>query len=527
MKKFQTILKIFLAAVLLVVSQPSCTKLEEKVYSDLTADKLFSDPDNLIYAFGVGYTSLYALVGHKYGMVGMECGTDELIVPQRGGDWLDGGEWHRFHRHTWTPDDNYLNHWWQNIFGNGITNCNKLIYQFENQEGEVDFTPAISELRALRALYYYWLIDIFGNVPIVDRIDGPTKPATNSRQEVYDFIEKELIESMPHLSKETGLPVYGRINYYTAQMILAKLYLNAEVYTGAAQWDKALDVCDTIIGSGKYSLSGDFFSNFVADASGSQEVIMGVPFDQIFSPQFEIHLFTLHYSLPEKFGIVSASWNGICFQESFFNLFEEGDTRRNGLLFGPQFFDNGDPVIDPSWERFNPQNPTYKDPDGENLNLTPYVNMLEPYCLRQSGARVAKFPFIEGSDRYISNDFPIFRYADVLLMKAEALLRLGRGAEALPLVNEVRARAGVESLTEVTIQNLIEERGRELYAEGHRRSDLIRFSTGDMALSPDNPMNYFAARWEKPDVSPSHVSLWPVPQRQIDVNENLEQNPGY
>ncbi len=514
MKKILTTLKIFLAVLLLVVSQPSCTNLDEKVYSDLTADKLFSDPDNLVYAFGVGYTSLYALVGHKYGLVGMECGTDELMVPQRGGDWLDGGEWHRFHRHTWTPDDNYINHWWQNIFGNGITNCNKLIYQFESQEG-VDFTPAISELRALRALYYYWLIDLYGNVPVVDRIDGPAKPATNSRQEVYDFIEKELIESMPYLSTETGLQVYGRINYYTAQMILAKLYLNAEVYTGTAQWEKALNVCDTIIGSGKYSLDADFFSSFIADGSGSQEVIMGVPFDQIYSPQFEIHLFTLHYSLPEKFGIVSASWNGICFQESFFNLFGETDVRRNGLLFGPQFFANGDPVVDPSWERFNPQNPTYKDPDGENLNLTPFVNMLEPYCLRQSGARVAKFPFIEGSDRYISNDFPIFRYADVLLMKAECLLRLGRAGEALPFVNEVRDRAEVAAFTEVTMENLLDERGRELYCEGHRRSDMIRFGV------------YLNARWEKPEVSPDYVTLWPVPQRQIDVNENLVQNPGY
>jgi len=447
-------------------------------------------------------------------MLGIECGTDMLMVPQRGGDWLDGGEWHRYHRHTWTPDDSYCNHWWQNIFGNGITNCNKLIFQFENLEG-VDTKPAVSELRALRALYYYWLVDLFGNVPIVESIDGPSKPATNSRQEVYEFIERELIESMPYLSKETGLPMYGRINYYTAQMILAKLYLNAEVYTGTPQWEKALEVCDTIIGSGKYSLSSDFFSSFVADASVSQEVLLGVPFDQIASPQFEIHLFTLHYSLPEKFGIVSAAWNGICFQESFFNLFEENDIRRNGLLFGPQTFANGDPVTDPSWERFNPQNPTYKDPDGENLNLTPFVNMLEPYCLRQCGARVAKFPFIEGSDRYISNDFPIFRYADVMLMKAECLLHLGRAGEALPFVNEVRARAEVDPFTEVTFENMLAERGRELYCEGHRRSDMIRFGV------------YLDVRWEKPEVSESFRTLWPVPQRQMDVNENLDQNPGY
>ena len=523
MKKFLTTLKIFLAVIMLVLVQPSCTNLDEDVYSDMTADKFFADPDNLIYAFGVGYTSLYDLAGHKYGLQGSECGTDMLIVPQRGGDWLDGGEWHRMHRHTWAADDNCFNHWWTNIYANGISTCNRLIYEFESLEG-VDVKPALAELRALRALYYYWLIDKYGNVPIVDDFNGPSKPFTSPRKDVYDFIEKELVESMPDLSKETGLPFYGRINYFTAQMILAKLYVNAQVYTGEAQWEKTLVACDSIINSGKYNLSADFFSNFIADASGSQEIIMGVPYDQIEAPGFEIHLFTLHYSLQQPFGFISATWNGICFQESFFNLFAENDLRRNGLLFGPQVDAEGLPITDPSWERFNPQNPSYKDPDGENLNLTPFVNMLEPNCLRQCGARVAKFPFIDGSDRYISNDLPIFRYSDVLLMKAEALLRLGRGGEALPLVNEVRGRASADPFTEVTYENLLDERGRELFCEGHRRSDMIRFAD---VIPSDSPQNYFAPRWEKENITESFRSLWPIPQSKVDVNENLVQNPGY
>jgi hypothetical protein len=526
MKTFQNSLKIFLAVLLLALTQPSCTKLDEEVYSAYTADKFFANPDNLIYAVGLSYTTLYTLTGNKYGMQGIECGTDMLCVPQRGGDWLDGGEWHRMHRQTWNSEDSYCNHWWTNIYTGGISTCNQLIYQFELLQG-VDVRPAVAELRGLRALYYFWLVDLYGNVPIVKDFNGTSKPATNSRQEVYDFIEKELTESMPYLSKETGLQYYGRINYYTAQMILAKLYLGAEVYTGTPQWEKASAACDTIINSGLYNLSSDFFSSFMADASTSKEVIMGVPFDQIKAQGFEIHLFTLHYNLQQKYGLLSATWNGICFQESFFNLFDATDVRRNGLLFGPQFDNAGNPVNDPSWEKFNPNNPTYKDPDGAQVNLTPFVRMLEPYCLRQSGARVAKFPFITGSDRYTSNDFPIFRYADVLLMKAECLLRLSRSGEALPYVNEVRARAGVTDFTEVTVQNLLEERGRELYAEGHRRSDMIRFSTGSMALPIDNPLNYFAARWEKADVSPGYVSIWPIPKSKVDVNENLVQNPGY
>ncbi|MCX6234264.1 MAG: RagB/SusD family nutrient uptake outer membrane protein [Bacteroidetes bacterium] len=517
MKRISLIIKVLLISVFIGTFNQSCTKLDEKVYSDLTGDLFFQDQNNLIYAFGLAYTNLYDLVGHKYGMVGIDCGTDLLVVPQRGGDWFDGGEWHRWHRHTWTSTEAYVQRWWNSLYY-GITTCNRLLLQFSIVEG-VDTEPAIAELRALRALYYYWLLDLYGNVPIVNRFDVPTdyKPATNSRQEVYNFVESELLDVKDKLSKETGLMTYGRINFYTAQCILAKLYLNAEVYTGTPQWEKALAACDTIILSGKYELSPDFFNNFIADASGSKEIILGVPFDMIEAPGFEIHLFTLHYNLVAKFGIITASWNGICAQEAFFNSFEETDLRRNGLLSGPQYNQDGTQIEDPSYEKFNPADPTApRDPDGPGLNLTPNVNMLEPNCLRQCGARIAKFPFIEGTERYTSNDFPIFRYADVLLMKAELLLRSGGSAgEALDLVNQVRARASAVPFTEVTYENLLAERGRELYAEGHRRSDMIRFGT------------YYDIRWEKDAVSPNYVSLWPIPQSQIDVNPNLVQNTGY
>ncbi|MCK5343501.1 MAG: RagB/SusD family nutrient uptake outer membrane protein, partial [Candidatus Heimdallarchaeota archaeon] len=335
------------------------------------------------------------------------------------------------------------------------------------------------------------------------------------RQEVYNFIESELLEVKNDLSKETGLSYYGRINYYAAQMILAKLYINAEIYTGTARWDDAMAACDTLIQSGKYSLSADFFDNFVEDATSSPEHILGIHFDQVLAPAFEIHLFTLHYNLVSKYGFEDNSWNGISAQETLFNYFEENDLRRNGLLFGPQYDNEGNQIEDPSYEKFDPTNPTNPiDPDGAGLNLMPNINMLEPNCLRQAGARLAKFPFIEGSDRYTSNDFPIFRYADVLLMKAELLLRTG-GSGADELVNEVRARAGVDPISGVTLEILLDERARELFAEGHRRSDMIRFGV------------YFDTRWEKPDVSASHVSIWPIPESQINANSNLAQNPGY
>ncbi len=516
MKKIRITFQILLVAILIGGFSQSCTKLDETVYSDLNGDKLFSDPDNLIYGLGVAYTNLYQLVGHKYGVVGMEAGTDLCVVPQRGGDWYDGGEWIRYHRHEWTPQEAYISRWW-NILYYGVNTCNRLIYTFESLEG-VDTKPAIAELRGLRALYYWWLVDIYGNVPIVDKFDVPAdyKPATSSRKEVYDFIENELKEIMPSLSKNTGLEYFGRINYYVAQTILAELYINAEVYTGTPQWDKAEAAVDTVM-EGGYSLAGNFFSNFEEDATASPEYILGLHFDRIDAAAFEIHLFTLHYNLADKYKFEDNCWNGISAQESFFHLFDAdtNDIRRKSILFGFQYFDDGTPVEDPSYEKFNPQDPTYRDPDGAPLNLTPEINMLEPKCLRQAGARVAKYPFIVGSDRYTSNDVPIFRYADILLMKAELRLRAGDAAGALDYVNQVRARAGATPLTEITMETLLDERARELFAEGHRRTDMIRFGV------------YNDARWEKPDVSPDYTTIWPIPQAQIDVNPNLVQNPGY
>ena len=516
MKNIKSFIYSVLAVLFLGVFPNGCTDLDVEVYSELTGDTFFDNPDNLIAAFGATYTNLYWLAGHKFGMVGMDCGTDLLIVPQRHGDWFDGGEWHRWHRHTWTPSESYIKHWW-NICFQGITACNRLIPVF-TELGTEEGATAAAELRAFRAVYYYWLVDLFGNVPIVDSFDKSVDfVANNSRQEVYAFIENEILEVRDQLSKETGLATYGRVTYYVAQTILAKLYMNAEVYTGTAQWDKAEEVLDDIIGSQAFSLAPDFFDNFVADASICPEVIFAVPFDQVYATGFEVHLFSLHYNLQEKFGFDNLPWNGLCAQESLFDLFEEEDLRRNGLLFGKQYDAEGNQIQDPSYEKFNPADPTApRDLDGPGLNLTPEVNMLEPDCLRQAGARIAKWPFIAGSDRYMSNDFPILRYADVLLLKAEVLLRNnGSANDATILVNEVRERAKASTLASVTLEDIQDERARELFAEGHRRSDLIRFGT------------YYDIRWEKDEVSEICKNLWPIPESQLNVNGNLKQNDCY
>lgn len=504
----------FLVLVLFVFPQQSCTNLDEEIFSDFDSKKFFENPENISAAVGVAYTNLYWTMGHKYG-IGRDCGTDLLVVPQRGGDWLDGGEWHRYHRNQITPTEAYVEFWW-NLMYKGVNTCNRLILGFETIDVEGK-EGVVAELRAFRAFYYWNLLDVYGNVPLSTSFDVPVdfEPSTNSRKEVYDFIETELTEVSDQLSKETGLKTYSRVNYYVVQMILAKLYMNAEVYTGTAQYAKAEKVLDEIIDSGLYELESDYFLPCSDDASTSKEVIFGVPFDEVNAQGLEIHLFSLHYNLQENFGLSQKTWNGLAAQESLFNLFDENDTRRNGLLFGQQYDKEGNELEDESFEKFNPQDPTGpRDPDGRGLNLTPEINMLEPNCLRQAGARIVKWYPHQESDRYLSNDFPIYRYSDVLLMKAEAQLRSGSG-DGSTAFNLVHQRAGLDAAGDITLDLIIDERARELFAEGHRRTDLIRFG------------KFLDPRWEKEELSSEHSQLWPIPEVQISNNPKLKQNPGY
>ena len=175
-------------------------------------------------------------------------------------------------------------------------------------------------------------------------------------------------------------------------------------------------------------------------------------------------------------------------------------------MTGPQFASDGTRLEDVSAES--------NDPDGAPLTFTPEINELAPNSLRQAGVRVGKFEIQTGAASSLSNDFPVFRYGDILLMKAEVLWRSGKSGIALEYVNQVRKRAGADPLTSIDADILLAERGREMFAEGYRRSDLIRFG------------KFNKAWWEKPASKPSK-NLFPIPQGQIDVNADLKQNPGY
>lgn len=541
----------------------SCTNLDEKLYSDVTPANFFKTDQEFISALGAAYTQFggYAS-GDVYNT--QEVCTDEMAVPTRGQDWDDGGMWRRLHLHSWTNEDGYTGGAWDFGFA-GVNTANRLIYQFQSlvQEGQVDQAKAdayISELQAVRGFFYWQLIDLYGNVPLVtDFANAPAAPPTKTRTEVYNFIIGDLEESVPKLSKAVDGTTYGRFNYYAGQTLLAKLYLNSEVYVGTPQWQKVVTACDEVINSGKYSLENNFFANFNVNNSGSKEFIFAIPYDQVFFQGFQMGVQTLHYGSQFTYNLTQQPWNGYCTLEEFYNSFSDEDlrkgevgtlttpaTRRGSFLAGFQWKASGGLVTDAGYETPKPNRqpvPLLGDPDQEPLNFgnmfstQPQINELGPQAYRQSGVRIGKWEFALGADpANLSNDYGVFRYADVLLMKAEALWRLGNSADALTLVNMIRERAGVPDLTtldgplsfdlaggDVSGGELFNEMGRELFAEHSRRQELIRwgfFGNNDKWTLPHyNPQDVLKTG--------AYLTLFPIHKDKLAANGNLIQNPGY
>ncbi len=522
---------ILVLAVTTPLLTPACTNLEEEVFDSLTAANFPTTRQELIAAFGSAYTVLYTFGQHNTYMSIQEVSSDEVAIPHRGADWFDGGQWLRMHRHQFNDQEESINNGWNDMY-RGVGICNTLIETFQGLIGSEDSPVSddeaslfIAELRGLRALYYYFLMDSWGNVPlIVDLEPGEIQdpnPANTPRAEIFEFLVSELNDIAGNLTQAKDVNTYARFNYYTGQALLAKLYVNAEIYTGNARWADAVTAADNIINSGLYSLTNDYFANFNADndqgGMGTSENIFVIPYDALQAPGFNISQMTLHYSSQATFELQEQPWNGYCTLAEFYNSYEDNDLRRGvpgdqqtrgNFLAGQQFASNGTtPLTDPGVEA--------ADPDGAEVFFTPELNELEPNTLRQSGARISKYEYQIGQGSNSNVDFPIFRYSDVLLMKAEALWRQSPGnGDALALVNQVRARAGVEAFPSLTAENLLAERGREMFFEGWRRSDLIRFGR-------------FNDPWFSKPASDPTRNIFPIPQLKLSTNRNLTQNPGY
>ena len=546
-------LRVAVLAGLLVVFAAACTDLSEPVDSQVTVDGFFQSDQQFLSAMGDAYSAL-----RRYGGGGSfaqlnEATSDEIIVPARGQDWSEGGFWYRVNSHQWTSDDGTFRNFWRDHYA-GVNNANRLVFQFQTAVADGATTaeaaaPFISELLAMRAFHYYWLLDGFGNVPIVTDFtvtDPPSQPSSDfnqGRQAVYDFVESELNTHLSSLSDDAG-STYARMNQWVAHHTLARLYMNSEVYTGTSRWSEALTHLDAIINSGNYSLAGVYHDNFVTNNQASPENIFVVPYDKVFMTGFNLHQMTLHYGSQNTYNFKEQPWNGWSATQKVYesvidpaqNPGPQGevwgsnptaddaglervqgtlDDRLGNFIVGPQYTSAGDRIIDSG---------VYSDFDlnGPPLTFTPAMNDLAAVACRQCGARIGKYEFEHGVGSSLSNDFVIYRYADVLLLKAEALWRMDpSSSEALALVNQIRVRAGVDPFTELDADKLLAERGREFLWEQVRRQDLIRFAGVNGGETRYNDP------WQFKEVSPSWRNVGPIPDAQLQANSNLIQNPGY
>lgn len=521
MKKIYTIVLAVLG-----LGAVACTDLSPEVYTDVRKDDYFQTPSQFSTLIANAYSQLAGEYGYVYreGFWSLqEYTSDEVIVPTRGTDWFDAGVPLAMHQHTWGSNTRDINNGWSFAYG-GVTKCNTVIDNIHTLMGddEEEYSAAakagLAEAKILRAFYHLLAMDVYGNVHIDD---GEREIKQLSRKEVFEWIENELKTNLELV--DDGVR-YGSMTRPVAYMILAKMYLNAEVYTGTARWADAEEYCDKIIDGEYYSLNDNYFDAFRTNNTSNKEIIFPIVFDKVYANGNMFHLITQHYAMRDVFGFTTDCWNGPCTLESFYNKYKDGDVRRNQWFVGPVYDTKTDwnTVVnnrsawtgkEVKWTHAESTFPviitaavtTKEDPTGANS------------C---EGARFFKFEFENGIAHHADSDFPIYRYADVLLMKAEARMRQAGGAvddTTLDLINQVHTRAGLPAYTaaEVTYDELLDERGRELAWEGHRRDDLIRFGK-------------FGGTWEFKEASDKNHELFPIPDWVRDGAPGVyTQNPGY
>lgn len=486
----------------------SCTDLDEKLYDKVSTNDYGKTEAEIQTIVGGAYATLRGFNDANAGgticyptcefvFFLNECTSDEALIPTRGTDWYDGGRYQQLQEHSWDANNTAILSAWKYCF-QGIANINSIIYQVDKSELSADDKNKIkAELRGLRAYYYTLLIDWFGDVPITTNFEDSALPEKSTRKEVFDFIEKELTEVIELLPAGVR---YGGFTQNVANSLLARIYLNAEVYTGQTRWQDCIDVCEKVTG---YTLEPDYFESFKTQNEKSKEIIFAIPYDH---KQGTVgnYLASMTYHYNQKYAFSASGsyqWcgNGICAQPGLYSSFDEKDIRRKSLLIGDQInlatgsiimMDNGNPL-------------TYTE------EISDYKN-----ALQNEGARLHKYE-VQADDQWErDNDWVLIRYAEILMMKAEANFRLNYTVNALSLINELRARAGLDALSSLTLEDLDREWQHEFVFEGNRRTVNIRFGT------------FFEPWWSKGE-TPKYRGVYPIPAMMLATNPSLVQNPDY
>lgn len=524
----------------------SCSKfLEESPRDQISEEEAYDNATSLylntvatLYNYVGGYDFSQGLQGTYRGVYDLNTfTTDEAILPTRGGDWYDGGFWQGLFLHKWGVSSDALRATWEYLY-KVIVLSNKsleLLDEFYKQTGNKYIPAYMAEVRAFRAMYYYYLVDMFGRVPLVLSSYTPMKEVKQStRQEVFEFVVKELQESLPLLSVDRSNQLgdyYGRVTRPVAYFLLAKLALNAEVYThnnwtkesrkdgktiffevGGQRlnaWQATVAYCDSITALG-YQLSSTYEENFSVFNETSVENIFTIPMDKHYYTNQMQYLFrSRHYNHAKAYGLSGENGSSATIEalRTFGYDTDLEDARFDKCYFAGVVLDlNGD---------------TVRLDTGEVLEYLPWkvdVDVSGKPYEKVAGARMKKYAIDKTATKdgkLMDNDIVLFRYADVLLMKSEAKVRNGENGDAE--LNLVRERVGMPN-RKATLENLLAERQLEFAWEGWRRQDLVRF--GQFTRS-------YSSRPQLPEESSGYTTVFPIPENIMSLNGNLTQNPGY
>lgn len=528
-----------------------CTNLDVDIKSQYTT--LPSTQDAVDAISGSVYNSYREALGENHWLV-QSISSDECVAVALGSDYYDGGRFRDLDLHSWTADHPHLPALWNGAM-NGINTANNVLAQIS---GDQHTAP----IRVMRAFYYFLLMDNFGAVPILKE-KGQKQPDRSPRPEVAAFVEKELLECLDHLSTEVDEKNYGKVTRYMAEALLVKLYLNWNVYNAAdvanysastpnSKLNDAVKYCDDIINSGKFNLNDDYWSKFLP-TNGPQikDFIYAMPYDRVTQRGMHYARWWAHRDARAQFDhetakSVSGVLRGNAAYCDKFNL--PGDVRNELWLKGPQYHWNNYQITDRPFTVSTTKKGVdqfYAGADGDakvqwqvtftkdvilrpelgNPELT--MNAGNDKIGRSMGYRNIKFYMDPNTtsedDRSQSNDVPVFRYADVLLMKAEAILRgatATNGDTPMSLLNQVRQCAKAPLMTtNPTLDELLDERAREFVCESWRRNDLIRFGK-------------FEELWGLRSYHPQSANekfrrIFPVPTSVLNANTNWKQNNGY
>jgi hypothetical protein len=521
MKKLNYILALLMGSIMLTAC---INDLNTAPKYGLNANTVYSDPNNYINVLSKLYAGL-SITGNN-GPAGnpdisgidegfsayvrvlwnlQELPTDEAVC-----GWDDPG----------IPELNFMT--WNSVSPFVVAMYNRIFYQIPlcneflryctedwmtekgfTEENKIMIRQYALEARFIRALSYYHAMDLFGNVPFVTEADAPGAdlPKQINRKDLFNYIEAELLAIEPAM--QASRFQYARADKATVWSLLAKLYLNAEVYAQVNKYSECVEYSSRVISAG-YALDAEYRWLFLADNHQSNEIIFPVTFDGMQTRTYGGTTFLVHASITDsmapfqsRFG-TNGGWNGLRTTRALYEKFQDTSDTRN-------FFWTNGHTLDISVVTGEPF---------QGYGITKWRNVRRDGSIGNDPTR-----------NFVDIDFPMFRLADIYLTYAEAVTRGGGGDPGLALqyVNALRNRGNIAPLSNLTLQEILDERARELYWEGHRRTDLIRFGqfTGGAYNWP----------WKGGDSSGvavgEYLNLYPLPATDLVANPNLKQNFNY